>query len=712
MSTYWNPDMPLEDRVRDLVSRMTPEEKLSQLLHDAPAIERLGVPAYNWWNEALHGVARAGTATVFPQAIGLAATFDPESLRRIASVISDEARAKHHESVRQGDRGIYKGLTMWSPNVNIFRDPRWGRGHETYGEDPFLTATLGVAFINGLQGNDPNYLKVAACAKHFAVHSGPERNRESFDSIASIKDMFETYLPAFRACVTDGQVEAIMSAYNRLNGEPCSTNEWLLGQLLREEWGFDGHVVSDCGAIYFISEFHQTAENEAEAAAKAVAAGCELHCAGTYRYMLQAYEEGKFPEDVLTRAAERVLRTRFRLGMFDPEERVPYASIPYEIVDCLEHQQLSRQAARESIVLLKNDNNLLPLPKTLRSIAVIGPNAADRDTLLGNYHGTPSRPVTILDGIRQAVSPETRVYYAKGCELLNNQGNSMITALDRFYYAEALSAAHRSDVVVLCLGLSARIEGENGDANNSDAAGDRVFLELPSVQQELMEQIHALGKPIVLVLQNGSALAINWAQEHIPGIIEAWYPGGQGGEGVADILFGDYSPSGRLPVTFPATLDDLPPFEDYAMTNRTYRYSQAKPLYPFGYGLSYTIFTYSALSIAGNPLEGLQITATVTNTGTVAGSEVAQLYVEDVEASIQIPRWQLKGIRKVAIQPHESAVITFELKPSDLALVNEEGAEVIEPGLFRFYVGGSQPDARSEELTGTKVLFGSFRIEF
>lgn len=710
---YLNPDLPLEERVADLVGRLTAEEKLGQLLHDAPAIERLGLPAYNWWNEALHGVARAGVATVFPQAIGLAAAFDPLLLKRAAGVIADEARAKHHEFVRQGDRGSYKGLTMWAPNVNIFRDPRWGRGQETYGEDPYLTSRLGVAFIQGLQGDDPVYLKAAACAKHYAVHSGPEKNRESFDSAVTIKDLRETYLPAFQACVKEGGVEAVMSAYNRLNGEPCSTHSWLLEDVLRREWGFGGHVVSDCGAIYFVSEFHRTAASEAEAAAKALKSGCELHCGGTYRHLLKAWREGMLAESDMDRAVHRVLRTRFRLGMFDPPERVAYASIPYEIVDCREHRELARRAARESMVLLKNKGSLLPLSKKLRSIAVIGPNADDREVLLGNYNGVPSQPVTVLDGIRRAVSPDTRVYYAKGCELLNNQSNEMITAADRFGFAEAVAAAQRSDVAVVCLGLSARIEGENGDAFNSDAAGDRVYLELPSVQQRLLERIHATGTPVVLVLLNGSALQVGWAEEHIPAIMEAWYPGGQGGDGLADLLFGDYSPSGRLPVTFPASIGDLPPFEDYAMDNRTYRFSQVKPLYPFGYGLSYTRFAYSGLGVSAERIrtgEAVSVTAAVTNTGERAGAETVQCYITDVEASVRAPLRRLIGICKVYLEPGQTEAVTFTVSPADMALVDDAGEAVLEPGEFRVHVSGGQPDERTAELTGSTAEAVTFWV--
>jgi len=588
--------LTFEDRARDLVSRMTIEEKVSQMMHSAPAIERLGVPAYNWWNECLHGVARAGVATVFPQAIGLAAMWDVDLMGEIADVISTEGRAKHHEAVRQGDYGIYRGLTFWTPNINIFRDPRWGRGHETYGEDPYLTARLGVAFVKGLQGDHPTYLKAVATPKHFAVHSGPEKDRHSFDAVVSKKDLRETYLPAFEACVKEAGAGSVMGAYNRTNGEPCCASKTLLIDILRDEWGFDGYVVSDCGAIQDIHQHHQVTTCTAESAALSVTNGCDLECGCVYANLMTALEKGLISEETIDRALVRLFTARFRLGMFDPPEQVPYAQIPYEANDCEEHRQLARKAARESIVLLKNEpgsptyeggvgRGLLPLRKDLNSIAVIGPNADSLDVLLGNYFGTPSRYVTPLEGIRNAVSADTRVWYAKGCELLGNSTDG---------FSEAVSAAERSEVVVICPGLSPQIEGEAGDAFNSDAGGDRTHIDLTGVQQQLLERIVAVGKPVVLVLLNGSALAINWANEHVPAILEAWYPGQEGGTAIADVLFGDYNPSGRLPVTFPKSLEQLPPFEDYSMQGRTYRYMTEEPLYPFGYGLSYTRFEYSA----------------------------------------------------------------------------------------------------------------------
>ncbi len=714
--------LTFEDRARDLVSRMTIEEKVSQMMHSAPAIERLGVPAYNWWNECLHGVARAGVATVFPQAIGLAAMWDVDLMGEIADVISTEGRAKHHEAVRQGDYGIYRGLTFWTPNINIFRDPRWGRGHETYGEDPYLTARLGVAFVKGLQGDHPTYLKAVATPKHFAVHSGPEKDRHSFDAVVSKKDLRETYLPAFEACVKEAGAGSVMGAYNRTNGEPCCASKTLLIDILRDEWGFDGYVVSDCGAIQDIHQHHQVTTCTAESAALSVTNGCDLECGCVYANLMTALEKGLISEETIDRALVRLFTARFRLGMFDPPEQVPYAQIPYEANDCEEHRQLARKAARESIVLLKNEpgsptyeggvgRGLLPLRKDLNSIAVIGPNADSLDVLLGNYFGTPSRYVTPLEGIRNAVSADTRVWYAKGCELLGNSTDG---------FSEAVSAAERSEVVVICPGLSPQIEGEAGDAFNSDAGGDRTHIDLTGVQQQLLERIVAVGKPVVLVLLNGSALAINWANEHVPAILEAWYPGQEGGTAIADVLFGDYNPSGRLPVTFPKSLEQLPPFEDYSMQGRTYRYMTEEPLYPFGYGLSYTRFEYSDLrlnppqsplrkggsELGSPPYEGgagggCEISVRVTNSGDRAGDEVVQLYLTDLEASCRVPIRSLVGFQRVSLNPGESQQVSFTIDSEQLKLVNEDGKRVLEPGEFRVEVGG---------WAGEPALTGCFNV--
>ena len=707
---FWNPDLPVDERVEDVVSRLTLEEKAAQMLHEAPAIPRLGIPAYNWWNEGLHGVARAGIATVFPQAIALAAMWNSERLHEVAVAISDEARAKHHEYLRHDDRGMYKGLTFWSPNINIFRDPRWGRGHETYGECPYLTARLAVAFCRGLQGDDPKYLKTVATPKHFAAHSGPEGLRHGFDAQVSEKDLRETYLPAFHACITEAKAGSIMSAYNRTNGVPCSGSKTLLGHILREEWGFDGYVVSDCWAIRDFHEGHKVTTTFEESSAMAVKAGCDLNCGCAYSHLPAAVAQGLVSEAEIDVSLRRLFRARVRLGMFDPPERVPFAAIPYEVNDCDKHRALARTTARESMVLLKNANGLLPLRKDLRSIAVIGPNAHDPQVLCANYFGVPSRSVTPLDGIRGAVSAQTKVWYTDGCKHLGNKTDGLGRSGN---LSEALSMAERAEVVVLCLGLSADIEGEQGDASTSEAAGDKVDLRLTGLQPMLLEQIAALGKPTVLVVLAGSALDLSWAHEHVGAIVQAWYPGEEGGSALADILFGDASPGGRLPITFPRSVADVPDIKSYAMKGRTYRYLEQAPLYPFGYGLSYTKFAYRDLAVsqvrvpAGKPL---QVFATVENVGNRAGDEVVQLYLRDMEASCVVPHHSLRGYQRVSLAPGEARTIAFELHPRDMALVDDRGRLVLEPGRFRAYVGGSQPDQRSRELTGDSPLSFGFEV--
>ena len=707
---FQDPDLPLEARLNDLVGRLTVAEKAAQMLHEAPAIERLGIPAYNWWNEGLHGVARAGVATVFPQAIGLAAMWNAERLHEVAVTISDEARAKHHEFLRQGDHGMYKGLTYWSPNINIFRDPRWGRGHETYGECPYLTTRLGVAFCRGLQGDDPNYLKVVATPKHYAVHSGPEGLRHSFDAVVSEKDLRETYLPAFEACIVDAKAESIMAAYNRTNGEPCSGSPTLLGKILRGEWAFGGFVVSDCWAIKDFHEAHKVTTSWEESAAMAVKAGCDLNCGCTYEHIPFAFAEGLLVEADIDVCVRRLFRARLKLGMFDPPARVPWAAIPYEKNDCEAHHALARTAARESIVLLKNEAGLLPLKKDVGTIAVIGPNAYDPHVLVANYFGVPSKAVTPLDGIRAAVSPRTRVLYTDGCKLQGTKTDGLGRAGN---LSEAVSVAARADVVVLCLGLSAEIEGEQGDASNSEAGGDKVDLKLSGLQQRMMEMIVALGKPTVLCVLAGSALDLTWAHDHVGAIVYAWYPGGEGGAALADVLFGDVSPAGRLPITFPRSLDDVPDFKSYAMKGRTYRYAEKAPLYPFGYGLSYARFAYRDAAVSSARVRGgetLTVSATVENVGTVSSDEVVQLYVKDLEASCAVPVHDLRGFTRIRLGPGEAQTITFDLTARDLMLVNDRGQRVLEPGRFRAFIGGSQPDARSAELTAPSPVAIDFEV--
>ena len=580
-------------RAKELVGRMTLEEKASQLRYDAPAIPRLGVPAYNWWNEGLHGVARAGVATMFPQAIGTAAAFDTELLEKIGDVIAVEGRAKYNAYLEEEDRDIYKGLTFWSPNVNIFRDPRWGRGHETYGEDPYLTGELGKAFVEGLQG-DGEYLKAAACAKHFAVHSGPEAVRHKFDAKASKKDLRETYLPAFEKLVKEAGVEAVMGAYNRTNGEPCCGSKTLMEDILRGEWEFEGHYVSDCWAIRDFHTQHMITDTAEESAALALKAGCDVNCGITYLHLMKAYQDGMVTEEEITTAAERLFTTRFLLGLFDETE---YDRIGYDRLECPEHLALADRAAAESVVLLKNDG-ILPLKKEgLKTVGVVGPNANSRAALVGNYHGTSSRYITVLEGIQDVLGDDVRVYYSEGCHLFKEKVENLALRQDRI--SEAVAVAKNSDVVILCVGLDETLEGEEGDTGNSYASGDKVDLLLPQAQRELLEAVVKTGKPVVLVNMTGSAMDLRDAQEHCAAVVQAWYPGARGGRVVADILFGALSPSGKLPVTFYHDTEELPDFEDYSMKNRTYRYFTGEVLYPFGYGL-----TYGSMELDGVKLNG------------------------------------------------------------------------------------------------------------
>lgn len=703
---YRNETLSFEKRAQDLVAKMTLEEKVTQMVYNSPAIPRLGVPAYNWWSEALHGVARAGVATVFPQAIGLAATFDEKLIYDVAEVISIEARAKFHEFQRKGDHGIYKGLTFWSPNINIFRDPRWGRGHETFGEDPYLTGRLGVSFVKGLQGQDAKYLRTAACAKHFAVHSGPEGERHSFDAVVSPKDLRETYLPAFKECVKEAKVEAVMGAYNRVNGEPCCGSKMLLQETLRQEWRFTGHVVSDCWAIKDFHENHRVTSNAPESVALALNNGCDLNCGNMYLNLLIAYKEGLVTEEAIDTAVTRLMITRMKLGLFDAAEQVPYTTIGFEQNDCQEHRDFALEVAKKTLVLLKNENNLLPLDRnTITSIAVIGPNANSREALTGNYFGTASNYVTVLEGIRGAAGNNMAVSYAQGCHLYRDKVENLGEVQDRF--AEAVSTAERADVVIMCMGLDASIEGEEGDVSNEYASGDKLGLQLPGLQQELLEVIYKTGKPIILVLLAGSALAVTWAAEKMPGIIQAWYPGAEGGKALASVIFGECSPVGKLPVTFYRTTEELPEFTDYSMRNRTYRYMKNEALYPFGYGLSYTTFTYRQLMLTSTKIsvgENVECSVLVKNTGLFASDETVQLYIKDVKASVEVPIWELQGIKKVHLLPGMEKKVTFSLTPRQLALINYEGKCILEPGEFEIYVGGCQPDTRSLQLLTGRVI--------
>ena len=687
-----------EERAAALVGEMTLEEKVFQTLFNAPAIERLGVPAYNYWNEALHGVARAGVATVFPQAIGLAAAFDEKMMGEIADVISTEARAKFNMQQEYGDRDIYKGLTFWSPNVNIFRDPRWGRGHETFGEDPYLSGRLGTAFIRGMQGDDERYMKVAACAKHFAVHSGPEDQRHSFNAVVSKQDLRETYLPAFHACVTEGKVEAVMGAYNRTNGEACNGSKTLLGDILRGEWGFAGHVTSDCWAIKDFHEFHMVTKNQEESVALAMNSGCDLNCGNLYVHLLQAVRDGLVEERTIDRAVTRLFTTRMKLGLFDKKEEVPFNKIGYEAVDTEESRRFNRSVSRKTVCLLKNADNLLPLDLSkISTIGVIGPNADNRKALVGNYEGTASEYVTVLDGIREYVGDRARIVFSEGCHLFKDRVQGLGMANDRA--AEVRAVAKMSDVVVAVMGLDPGLEGEEGDEGNEFASGDKPNLKLPGLQEDILKELAACGKPVVLVILSGSALAIPWEDETIPAILTAWYPGAQGGRAVADILFGDACPEGKLPVTFYRTTEELPAFTDYAMKGRTYRYMKQPALYPFGYGLSYTTFELADASVTGEVGGEITCRAVLENTGDRAGTQTVQVYVKSPLAGG--PNAQLKGLCKVAIEPKNREEAVISLAPEALGVYNKSGKRVLVPGEYEIFVGMSQPDARSCELLGT-----------
>jgi beta-glucosidase len=849
---YRDTHLSFEDRAADLVARMTLEEKIAQLQNNAPAIPRLGVPAYEWWNEALHGVARAGSATVFPQAIGLAATFDPRLMHEVATAISDEARAKHQEFARRGLRGRYQGLTFWSPNINIFRDPRWGRGQETYGEDPWLTARMGVAFVTGLQGDDPKYRKVDSTAKHYAVHSGPEPARHVFDVHPSERDLYETYLPAFRALVQEGHVDAVMGAYNRVNGESASASTRLLGEILRKDWGFSGYVVSDCDAVEDIYARHKIVATAEQAAALALKNGLDLNCGQTYAALAGAVRQGLVTEADVDVSVRRLMLARMRLGEFDPPEDVRWARIPYSANQSPAHDELARRAARSSLVLLKNDG-LLPLSRDTGTIAVIGPTADEIMSLLGNYYGTPASPVTVLDGIRAAVGARTKVLYSRGADLVAGRedpraapliepkylrpvagssaqglkgeyfgnrdcsGEPLLTRTDarvafrwdrgsptddlvaqgrlpadravpsddfcvrwtgelvppatgryeitvgaddgfRLFvdgralidnwqvnprmqsksafvgleagrahdlrleyfddvrdaevrlawrlpgakppFEEALDAARAADVVVFVGGLTGDVEGEEMRVSYPGfAGGDRTDLALPATQQKLLEALHATGKPVVLVLTTGSALAVDWAKEHVPAILVAWYPGQRGGSAVADVLFGAANPAGRLPVTFYKESEKLPAFDDYDMRGRTYRYFAGEPLYPFGHGLSYTKFEYGDLTLDRArvaPGGSLQVSVNVRNTGARAGDEVVQLYVRELSPPEPRALKELRGVERVTLAAGETRRVTFTLLPArDFTHYDvERKAYAVDAGSYEIQLGASSADIR------------------
>ena len=703
---FYNPSLSIDERIADLISRLTLDEKANQMLHNTDAIERLGIVPYNYWNEALHGVGRSGNATVFPQAIGLGATFDTDLAYRVSSVISDEARAMHNVAKAKGYNLQYGGLTFWTPNINIFRDPRWGRGQETYGEDPFLTAAIGTAFVKGLQGDNPNYLKTAACAKHFAVHSGPELVRHQFNAEVSQKDLWETYLPAFKALV-DVKVEAVMCAYNSTNGQPCCSNSYLITDVLRKKWNFKGHVLTDCWALddLFLPKGtgHGIVKTETEAAALAVKSGVSLNCGVTYNSLPEAVKEGLITEKEIDSQLAILLKTRFKLGLFDPMGSNPYDAIPSNVVNSESHRALAREVAQKSMVLLKN-NGILPLKNDLGKYFVTGPNAASIEVLLGNYYGINPNMVTILEGITASISPASKLQYRLGA-MLNQK------AVNPVNYATGNAAD--SDVTIVVLGVSSTIEGEEGDSLSSLTAGDRLDYNLPQNQMEYLRELRETANknpnnknPIVAVITGGSPMNLAEVQELADAVLLVWYPGEEGGTAVADILFGKISPSGKLPITFPKSLDQLPPFEDYSMKGRTYKYMNVDPMYPFGFGLSYTNFTYGEAKVAATKIskkDNLVVSVKVTNSGKVKSDEVVQLYVSDLVASVVVPNFQLINMKRITLEPGESTEVSFQLTPKAFEMVKNDGSRVIESGDFKIYVGGSSPMKRSFELGAPKM---------
>ena len=704
---YLDPSQSKADRIQDLLSRLTLREKISLMANQARGVPRLGIPAFDYWSEALHGVARNGRATVFPQAIGLGATWDPALLKQIASAIGDEGRAKYHAALkRKGFTSQYQGLCFWSPNINIDRDPRWGRGQETYGEDPYLSGEMGTAFVRGLQGDDPKYLKTAACAKHYAVHSGPEALRHDFNVDPSKRDLYDTYLPAFKKLVQEAKVESVMGAYNAIFGVPCNASEFLLNHTLREEWGFEGHVVSDCGAITDIHRNHKYTRDAAESAAVAIKAGCDLSCDHVYYENIgEAIERGLLTEAEVDQALSRTLGTRFKLGMFDPQEMVPYASIPMSVVDSPEHRKLAYEAAVKSAVLLKNKNNVLPIAPETSSIMVTGPNAAAVNVLLGNYYGFNGHMVTLLEGITDALPEGMGMEYHQGM-MLTDPG----TTPDNW----SIHMAAGAGLTIACMGLSPLMEGEEGEALLVDHGGDRSTIELPKAQIDFLRKLNIAGAKIVLVLFGGSPVALGEAENLVEAIIHVWYPGEEGGHAVADILFGKASPSGKLPITFPKATSQLPPFEDYSMKGRTYRYATWEPLYPFGFGLNYTTFSFKDLKLNRSKIkatDNLDFNVTLTNTGSLAGEEVVQIYLSDLEASTIVPMQKLVSFQRVMLAAGESRRLSFTLDPEAFMLINDEGESVLEPGEFLLVVGSCSPGQRGLQLGAPEPVSATVTVE-
>lgn len=704
MNPLFNTELPVEERAKETIKQMTLEEKVSQLVYKSAAIEHLGIPAYHWWNECLHGVARCGTATVFPQAIGLAAMFDADFLKRVAEAISDEIRGKYNAYQSIGDNSIYKGITEYAPNINIFRDPRWGRGQETYGEDPFLTAELGIAFIRGIQGEDEKYRKADANVKHYVVHSGPDELRHEIDVTIDEKQFRETYLYAFARCIREADVACVMGAYNRVNGAPCSGSSYLLKDILREELGFKGYVVSDSFAIDDFHLHHKITSSPVESAAMAFNNGCDQNGGTTFLHLSEAVRQGLVKEEDIDVSVQRLLEERIRLGMFDPAEDVPFYKISDDIVDCAEFRGLAREAAGKSAVLLKNKEDILPLENKYKTIAVIGPNADSKDVLLGNYSGTPSEYTTLLRGMQEEAKKRgIEVIYAEGCDLYKKEYKSLC---ETDLIPEAVIAARKSDIAVLCLGLSPVLEGEEGEEGAVQC--DRDDLGLPGRQAELVRAVAREGKPVILILCNGSPLSIPKEEPLADAILEVWYPGEEGGSAVADILFGNYNPSGRLPVTVVKGTEDLPPFDSYDMQGRTYRFLEKEPMYPFGYGLSYTRFEYRPVDLPETILAGkdIQFDVSVKNTGKCSGETVLQVYIRDEEASVKVPKHQLVFFKRVMAETGEEKKVTVCIRDRDLAVVRQNGTCVLEPGRFKIYIGGSQPDEVSRRLTDDEIWEG------
>ncbi len=702
---YLDPSRPFHERVKDLIACLTLDEKVGLMSHPAKGVPRLGIPAYNYWSEALHGVARNGRATVFPQAIGMAATWDRELIQRVASAIGDEARAKYHEALRRnGHTDQYQGLTFWSPNVNIFRDPRWGRGQETWGEDPYFAGEMASAFVRGLQGDHPKYLKAAACAKHYAVHSGPESERHTFNAVVSCRELYDTYLPAFKKLVVDAKVEAVMGAYNRTLDEPCCASQLLLVDILRGEWGFQGHVVSDCGALGDIHKNHKITKDAAESAALALQRGCDLGCDTVFDEIPEAIQRGLITEADVDRALERTLGTRFKLGMFDSPEAVPYTSISMDVVACPEHRQLAYQTAAESVVLLKNRDNILPIKPSTRKIFLTGPSVTSLEVLLGNYYGFNNEMSTILEGVAGRVPEGMGMEYHPGALLQHPN------AIDETW---APRMAQRADLTIACVGSSPLLEGEEGESLLTPNNGDRDGISLPASQVEFIKQLALRGAKIVLVVTGGSPLALGEVEDLVEAIVFVWYPGQEGGKAVADVLFGDVSPAGKLPLTFPKSLDQLPLFEDYRMQGRTYRYMTQEPLYPFGFGLSYSRFEYADLSLEKAEVsagESLSVSVTVSNTGERAAAEVAQFYLSDLEASSPVPVQHLVGFERVLLDPDESRRLQFTLTPEMMSFFDEHGNLKLEVGAFRLEVGGCSPGKRGRELGAPAPVTATFRV--